>query len=77
MDQCFWIYGQSEETIRLVLVYPPLPPKVKRVQIYEASAESRRWMNGKGSITKPIAIDALRPHAKAQQSSKKQGRIIR
>lgn len=77
IDQCFWIYGQSNETIRLVSVYPPLPSKVKRIQIYEASAESRRWLDGKGMITKPIDIDYLRPHSKDKQPSKKQGRIIR
>lgn len=77
LDQCFWIYGQSGETIRFVNVYPPLPPKVKRIQIYEASAESRRWMDGKGMITKPVDINVLRPHAKDKQPSKKQGRIIR
>ena len=79
MDQCFWTYGQKNETIRFVLVYPPLPPSVKRIQIYEASAESRRWMNGTGSITKPISIDDLRPHAMKQEKEKpkKQGRIIR
>lgn len=77
LDQCFWIYGQSGETIRLVSVYPPLPPSVKRIQIYEASAESRRWLDGKGSITKPVDINNLRPNTKAEQPSKRQGRIIR
>lgn len=77
INQCFWTYGQSEETIRFVLVYPPLPPKVKRIQIYEASAESRRWMNGEGSITKPIDIDILRPHANKKASRPKEGRTIR
>ena len=28
-------------------------------------------------ITKPVDIDAIRPHAKAKQPAKKQGRIIR
>ena len=73
MNQCFWTYGQKNETIRFVLVYPPLPLSVKRIQIYEASAESRRWMNGTGSITKPIPLDDLRPKA---SSSAKSGRII-
>ena len=77
IDQCFWTYGQKKEKIRFVLVYPPLPQSVKRIQIYEASAESRRWMDGKGSITKPVDIDLLRPNAKAKQTEKKQGRIIR
>lgn len=76
LDQCFWIYGQSGETIRMVSKYPPLPLSVKRIQIYEASAESRRWMDGTGVLTKPIDIDDLRPHTKEKQSSKKQGRII-
>ena len=77
LDQCFWIYGQSGETIRFVNVYPPLPQSVKRIQIYEASAESRRWMDGKGFITKPVDINDLRPHSKDKQPSKRQGRIIR
>ena len=77
MNQCFWIYGQKKETIRIVLVFPPLPLSVKRIQIYEASAESRRWLDGTGSITKPIDIDNLRPIAKAEQPAKMQGRIIR
>ena len=61
----------------MVSKYPPLPPKVKRIQIYEASAESRQWMSGTGILTKPTNIDDLRPHAKNKLSSKKQGRIIR
>jgi hypothetical protein len=79
MDQCFWIYGQATETIRLVQVYPPLPLSVKRIQIYEASAESRRWMDGTGTLTKPVDIDELRPHfhSAEKSKSKKQGRIIR
>lgn len=77
LDQCFWIYGQSTETIRLVLEFPPLPLSVKRIQWYEASAESRRWMDGTGMITKVYNVEDLRPHVKEKQPSKKQGRIIR
>lgn len=79
MDQCFWIYGQSTETIRFVQVCPPLPLSVKRVQLYEASAESRRWMDGTGVLTEPFDIDDLRPHAHPAKKvkPKKQGRIIR
>lgn len=77
LDQCFWIYGQSTETIRLVLVFPPLPSTVKRIQWYEASAESRRWLDGTGMITKPVNIDDLRPHKNEKEKRPKQGRIIR
>ena len=77
MDQCFWTYGQKNETIRFVLVYPPLPPSVKLVQFYEATAESRRWMSGAGSLTMPINIDGLRPGWSSARPAKKQGRIIR
>jgi len=78
LNQCFWIYGQSTETIRLVLKFPPLPLSVKRIQWYEASAESRRWMNGTGMITKAYDVDDLRPQAMKQEKDKpkKQGRII-
>ena len=61
VNQCFWITGQSGETIRLVSVYPPLPPSVRRVQIYEASAPSRQWMDGTGFLSRVYDIDALRP----------------
>ncbi len=77
LDQCFWIYGQSGETIRLVSKYPPLPLSVKRVQIYEASGEPRRWLTGTGYITEPVDVEELRPHAKAKNlRSKTSGRII-
>ncbi len=77
LDQCFWIYGQSTETIRLVLEFPPLPLSVKRIQWYEASAESRRWMDGTGMITKAYNVEDLRPHTKNKEVTKKKGRIIR
>lgn len=77
LNQCFWIYGQSTETIRLVLVFPPIPLSVKRIQWYEASAESRRWMNGTGMMTKAYDVEELRPHAKKQERPKMRGRIIR
>ena len=75
MNQCFWIYGQAGETIRIVGVYPPLPPSVKRVQIYEAAAPSRRWMDGNASLTKVYKVDDLRP--RPAPTPKKVGRIIR
>ena len=75
MNQCFWIYGQAGETIRLIDVYPPLPPSVKHIQIYEASAPSRRWMDGTGSLSAVYKVDDLRP--KPLLFLKKKGRIIR
>ena len=79
LDQCFWIYGHKNETIRLVSRYPALPLSVKRVKIYEASAEARQWMSGEGSISKTYDLDDLRPKARKQEKEKpkKQGRIIR
>ena len=79
LDQCFWIYGHKNETIRLISRYPVLPPSVKRIQIYSPSSESRRWMSGDGSLSKVYNLDELRPHAKKQEKEnpKKQGRIIR
>ena len=75
MNQCFWIYGQAGETIRLVGVYPPLPSSVKRVQLYEAAAPSRRWMDGSASLTKVYKVNELRPNP--GPTPKKAGRIIR
>ena len=79
LDQCFWIYGHKNETIRLISKYPPLPPSVKRVQLYSPSSESRRWMSGEGSLSKVYNLDDLRPHANKpeKEKPKKQGRIIR
>ena len=79
LDQCFWIYGHKNETIRLITRYPALPLSVKRVQIYSPSSEARQWMSGKGSLSKVYMLDDLRPHAKKQEKEqpKKQGRIIR
>lgn len=79
LDQCFWIYGHKNETIRLISRYPVLPPSVKRIQIYSPSSEARQWMSGEGSLSKVYLLDELRPHAKKQdkEQPKKQGRIIR
>ena len=78
VDQCYWTYGQSRETIRFVQVFPPLPLTVKRIQLYEASAESRRWMDGTGMLTRPIDVDKLRPQPARVEKTKpmKQGKII-
>lgn len=79
LDQCFWVYGHKNETIRLISQYPPLPLSVKRIRLYSATAESRRWMSGSGSLSKVCKLDDLRPHPKKQEKEKpqKQGRIIR
>lgn len=79
LDQCFWVYGQAGETLRFVMVYPPLPPSVRRIQLYEASAESRRWLDGTGCITVPMDIDDLRPGKRDNEDTewKTRGRIIR
>lgn len=75
MNQCYWIYGQSGETIRLIDVYPPLPPSVKNIQIYEPTAPSRKWMDGSGSLSRTYKVNDLRPRPKS--TSKNMGRIIR
>lgn len=74
MGQCFWIYGQSNETICIVLDFPPLPQSVKRIQYYEASAPSRKWMNGTGVLTAIYNVDELRPYT--VPPSKGEGRVI-
>jgi len=81
LDQCFWIYGHKNETIRLITRYPPLPLSVKRICLYSPTSESRLWMSGEGYITEVYNLDDLRPHAKKPEQEKpkkkKQGRIIR
>ncbi len=76
LNQCFWIYGQGGETIRIVCVYPPLPQKVKRIQFFEPSTESRRWMDGNGSRTMPCSLAKLRPEYKPFRHHSGQGRVI-
>jgi hypothetical protein len=79
LDQCFWIYGHKNETIRLITRYPPLPLSVKHIRLYSPTSESRRWMSGEGCLTIVYNLDDLRPNAMKQETEKpkKQGRIIR
>lgn len=73
MNQCFWVHGQSGRTIRFVLVYAPLPLSVEHVQIFEASAPSRKWMDGDATRSSVYDIDDLRPRVEREE---KQGRVI-
>ncbi|MBQ8050565.1 MAG: hypothetical protein IJ197_03185 [Bacteroidaceae bacterium] len=73
MDQCFWVHGQSGQTIRFVLVFAPLPQTVKRVQIFEASAPTRKWMEGDAERSRVFHISELRPRVKRAE---KEGRVI-
>lgn len=61
LDQCFWIHGQSGQTIRMVLVFAPLPKSVKRVRFFEAGAPSREWMDGSPTTSGVFTIKKLRP----------------
>ena len=73
MDQCFWVHGQSGQTIRFVLVFAPLPQTVTHVQIFMASAPTRRWMDGDAERSRIYDMDDLRPHVK---QAKKEGKVI-
>lgn len=73
MDQCFWVHGQSGRTIRFVLVFAPLPLSVEHVQIFEASAPTRRWMDGDATRSRVFDIDDLRP---TTERKVKEGRVI-
>lgn len=61
MNQCFWIHGQSGETIRIVCVYPPLPLSVKRIRFFDPDVESRQWMSGRGKRSLIYDVESLRP----------------
>ncbi len=74
LNQCFWIYGQSGQTIRIVAVYPPLPLSVKHIQLHEASGPPRQWFPGLGYTSKVYTVDELRPHQPEGQPV--QGRVI-
>ena len=71
LNQCFWIYGQAGQTIRIVAVYPPLPLSVKRIRLHEADGPSRKWFAGMGYTSKPYRVNDLRP-----LPPKQQGRVI-
>lgn len=60
MDQCFWIHGMTGRTIRLVLIYAPLPESVKRICVYEAEGEPRQWMDGDAWLSEPNDVNTLR-----------------
>ena len=73
MDQCFWVHGQSGQTIRFVLVYAPLPDTVNHVQFFDASAPTRKWMDGGAERSQVFDVDELRPNA---PKTEKHGRVI-
>ena len=76
MDQCFWIHGQSGETIRMVLVFAPLPPSVKYVRFYEAEAPSRKWMDGSAELSPIYSVKKLRPQTSDKEHIGKKGEVI-
>lgn len=72
MNQCFWIHGQSGETIRIVSVYPPLPLSVKRIRFFDPDVESRQWMSGRGKRSLIYDVESLRP----SEAPQPRGRVI-
>lgn len=82
MDQCFWINAKQKQWVRLVMVFPPLPPKVKRIRLFEAGGQSRKWFeNTAAEESRTLKVSKLRPQrnhsGKPQHTySGKMGRII-
>ena len=73
-DTCFWVHNPGEWNYnRFVLVFPPLPAKVKTVDFFMPDGPSRKLFDGTGKRAKNINVAELRPKPAVE---KKRGRTI-
>ena len=73
LNQCFWIHGQTNQWVRFVLVFPPLPDTVKRIQFFNPGGPGRKWLHPMPERSEIIKVASLRPQI---ISSTPKGRII-
>lgn len=71
-DTCFWIKGSEKKFIRFVLVFPPLPKKVKTVDFFIPSSASRFNFDGSEKRESGLRVEDLRPKHRIPQ-----GEVIR
>ena len=71
-DTCFWIKDSRDKFVRFVLVFPPLPKKVKTVDFFIPSGESRFNFDGSEKHMSGLCVEDLRPKHRIPQ-----GEVIR
>ena len=71
-DTCFWIKDSRDKFVRFVLVFPPLPKKVKTVDFFIPSGESRFNFDGSEKHMSGLRVEDLRPKHRIPQ-----GEVIR
>lgn len=71
-DTCFWIKDSRDKFVRFVLVFPPLPKKVKTVDFFIPSGESRFNFDGSEKHMSGLYVEDLRPKHRIPQ-----GEVIR
>ena len=62
-DTCFWINGSKGKNIRFVMVFPPLPKKVKTVDFFIPSSPSRHNFDGSAKRERGLSVKDLRPES--------------
>lgn len=60
MDTCCFVQGAKNRYIRFVLVFPPLPKKVKEVKYFSPSAPSRDTFTGLATREGPFEVEKMR-----------------
>ena len=73
-DTCFWVHNPGEWNYnRFVLVFPPLPAKVKTVDFFMPDGPSRKLFDGTGKRASNLNVAELRPKPAVEE---KRGRTI-
>lgn len=78
LDKFFWVEGSGNGYIRFVLVFPPLPADVEKVDFFSAGGFSRKWFDGSAECWRNISVEKLRRGngKKSERIVPKRGRII-
>ena len=71
-DTCFWIKDCQDRFVRFVMVFPPLPKKVKTVDFFIPSSASRFNFDGSEKRESGLRVEDLRPKHRIPQ-----GEVIR
>lgn len=78
LDTFFWVEGTGNSYIRFVLVFPPLPVDVEKVDLFKAGGFSRKRFDGSADCWRNLSVEWLRRGngKKSERVVPKRGRII-
>ena len=78
LDTFFWVEGTGNSYIRFVLVFPPLPVDVEKVDLFKAGGFSRTRSDGSADCRRNLRVEWLRRGngKKSERVVPKRGRII-